>query len=469
MSRIIMLGGGVCGLASGIMLARDGHQVTILERDEAPVPECVEDAWERWSRHGVTQFRQPHYLQPGGRAVLDQEIPDVAGALEQAGALRFDALCMMPPLITDRAPPPGDERFVTVTARRPVLEQVLGRTAQEQPGVDIRRGAAGKRLSVQTYNGTPHVAGVHLVSGEELTSDLVVDAMGRRSQLPTWLKQAGAGALHEEASDSGFIYYTRFFRSSDGQTPIPRGPLLTAVGTFSVVTLPSDNGTWSVTVYISTGDQQLKRLRDPDRWTSVVAACPLQAHWLEGEPITGIMPMSGVIDRYRRMTTNGKPVATGLALLADAWSCTNPSLGRGITFGLLHAAMLREVVRIHLDDPHGFAQAWDRVTEERLTPWIRETIDENRARVRELDALRNGTQPADPAGPETGVQGALLAAMPHDPDLFRVFLESRCCIKPLHEALARPSLVKRILEVARARDRLPLPGPSREQLLQLLS
>jgi hypothetical protein len=82
-------------------------------------------------------------------------------------------------------------------------------------------------------------------------------------------------------------------------------------------------------VYISTGDQPLKRLREPDRWTSLVQACPLHAHWLDGDPITEVTTMSGILDRHRRLVIDGQPVATGIALLADAWACTNPSQGRG--------------------------------------------------------------------------------------------------------------------------------------------
>ena len=59
----IVLGAGLCGLAAGMMLARDGHDVTVLERDAAPVPESPEAAWERWGRDGVAQFRQAHLLQ----------------------------------------------------------------------------------------------------------------------------------------------------------------------------------------------------------------------------------------------------------------------------------------------------------------------------------------------------------------------------------------------------------------------
>ena len=36
MPRITVLGAGVCGLAAAMLLARDGHDVTVLERDPAP-------------------------------------------------------------------------------------------------------------------------------------------------------------------------------------------------------------------------------------------------------------------------------------------------------------------------------------------------------------------------------------------------------------------------------------------------
>jgi len=468
-SRIVVLGAGLCGLGTGIMLARDGHGVTILERDAESLPDSPEHAWEQWARDGVTQFRQAHYLQPGGRAVLDAELPDVASALEAAGALRFDALCMMPPTITDRTPRPGDERFMTITARRPVLEQVFSRTAEAEPGVEIRRGVDVQALETRIYNGTPHVTGVRTGSGEVLSADLVVDAMGRRSQLPRWLAAVGCRAVHEEAEDGGFIYYTRYFRSADGTVPRPLAPLMAPIGTFAIVTLPADNGTWSVTLYISAGDRALKHLRDPELWTAVVAACPLQAHWLEGEPITGVEPMSGVIDRYRRLIVDGQPVATGIAPVADAWACTNPALGRGMTFGLMHARALRDVVRQHLGDPRRFAEEWDAVTESELTPWYRETVAENRGRARDLEALRNEREPDCPTDGPAALNAALLAAMPHDADLFRAFLAARCCLTPLYETFAREDLVQRILEVAHDRECPRLPGPGREQLLALTS
>lgn len=464
-----MLGGGVCGLAAGMMLRRDGHEVTVLERDAEPVPESAEEAWEGWGRDGVTQFRLPHMLLSRGRLVLEAELPDVRDALLAAGGLRFDWLASMPPSITDRAPREGDDRLWTLTARRPVLEQVLGRAAEAEPGLDIRRGVSARELVVGRYDGTPHVQGVLTDAGEELPADLVIDAMGRRSPLPRWLEAAGTRPVHEEAEDSGFIYYGRHFRARDGVLPELRAPAVTRIGSFSVLTLPADNDTWSITLVTSSGDQPLKRLRDVDRWTAVMAACPLHAHWLEGEPISGVQAMGGVLDRYRRFRVNGAPVATGIAAMADAWACSNPSLGRGIALGLWHAQQLRDVTREHLEDPQEFAEAWDTATEETLTPWYRETVQEDRARVAEIEALRSGLAPPMPApGSWVALMPALFRAVPRDPDVYRAFVASRVCLTRLEETCAEEGFIERILELTRESGPPPLLGPDRAQLLALL-
>jgi 2-polyprenyl-6-methoxyphenol hydroxylase-like FAD-dependent oxidoreductase len=468
MARIIVLGGGVCGLAAGMLLTRDGHEVTVLERDAAPVPGSVEEAWERWSRDGVTQFRLAHFLQPGGRMVLEEMLPEVFEGLVSAGAARMDLLGLMPPNLAEGGARSGDERFVTYTARRPVFEQVLGQAAESEPGLEVRRGTGVKGLSMQVGNGTPHVTGVGLDSGETLHADLVVDAMGRGSRLPRWLSDANIAPVHEESEDSGFIYYGRYFRSADGTTPQPFGPLLAPMGTFSILTLPADNGTWAVALVTSSGDQVLKRMRDPDLWTAVIEACPLHAHWLQGEPIGDLEAMGGMIDRYRRPLTDGRPLLTGIALLGDAWACTNPSLGRGISLGLLHTQCLREIVRSHLDDPLEFAQAWDAATEAKLTPWYRETVAEDRDRLHEIDALRSGLEPT-PAGEQSSVlRRALNTAILHDPGIFRAYLESRSVLTPLSETFARDGVAERTLELAGEHEPIVLPGPSREDLLTLL-
>ena len=109
----------------------------------------------------------------------------------------------------------------------------------------------------------------------------------------------------EESEDSGFAYYTRFFRCRGDAVPEVKTNLLTHVGSFSILTLPGDRKTWSITLYASAGDAPLKAFRHPDRWENVVRACPLHAHWLDGEPISDMTIMAGVLDRRRRLTNEG--------------------------------------------------------------------------------------------------------------------------------------------------------------------
>jgi glycine/D-amino acid oxidase-like deaminating enzyme len=98
------MGGGVCGLAAGLLLRRDGHEVAVLERDPAPVPDSVEEAWEGRSRESVTQFRLPHFMLSRGRLVL---------------------------------------------------KQVVARSAEAEPGLEIRRGVAVRELVVVRTTARP--------------------------------------------------------------------------------------------------------------------------------------------------------------------------------------------------------------------------------------------------------------------------------------------------------------------------
>jgi 2-polyprenyl-6-methoxyphenol hydroxylase-like FAD-dependent oxidoreductase len=433
-----------------MMLARDGHRVTVLERDPSPVPADPESAWEAWNRDGVVQFRQAHYLQPLGRAVLEAELPEVLEAFKAAGAYRFDPIAQV---LGPAARREDDERFVTWTGRRTTLESVVARAADREPGVEIRRGVTVTALETRTIDDRVHVTAVRTDAGDRLAGALVIDAMGRSSCLPKLLE-----TVRDEAADSGYLYYTRHFR---GRMPDVRGPINAAVGSFSILTLPADNGTWCVTLYGAAGDRPLKALRDPDKWAALVRACPRHAHWLDGEPITPVMPMGGAIDRMR--STNGDLPAHGLVSLGDAWGATNPSMGSGMSFGLRHVQMLRRVVRDDDDVSAAFAQ----VTEAELRPWHDSTVRIGRARVAEMNALRNGETPPPPEHVNSRVGRALPVAMSRDGEVFRAALEINACLSLPRDVFARPGFAQHVLELAA--DAPPASfGPEREELLTLL-
>ena len=461
MADIVVCGGSVIGLSTAMLLARDGHRVTVLERDAAPPPPTA-GAWDQWPRPGVGQFHQPHTLHPRFRLILDEELPGLVDRLADAGCIWLDYLQLMPPLVRDRSPRDGDDRFRSITGRRPIVEAVVAGAAGDD-GIDVRRGVsvAGLLTGPSVVGGPPHVTGVRTTAGEELPADLVVDAMGRRTKLAEWLAAVGGDSPVTESEECGFVYHSRYFRGA--AVPSFTGPPIVDLGTISVLTIPADNGVWSVTVWAASSDTALRNLRDTDRFEAVVGACPLQAPWLDGEPISDVITTAGVLDRYRRFVVDEQPVATGVAAVGDAWACTNPSAGRGITVGLLHAQRLRDTVRTDIDDPEGFVRAWDRVTETDVAPFYWNQITADRARIAEMDALRRGEEPPAPDATDAAMAAALL----RDPDVFRGMLETGGCLALPEEVFARPGFMDKVFAHAGARTWTP-PGPDRAALLALV-
>ena len=109
--------------------------------------------------------------------------------------------------------------------------------------------------------------------------------------------------------------------------------------------------------------------------------------------------MARLEDRYRGFVVDGKPVATGVVAVADAWACSNPANGRGVSIGMLHALVLRDQLRaVGLDDPAAFAEAFHAATAETVEPWYRATLTTDRHRLGEVDAGIRGAayDPPDP-------------------------------------------------------------------------
>ena len=200
-------------------------------------------------------------------------------------------------------------------------------------------------------------------------------------------------------------------------------------------------------------------------------ACPLHAHWLDGEPITPVLPMSGIVDRYRRFVVEGAPVATGFVAIADAWACTNPSAGRGLTVGCLHAVQLRNAIRESGSDARALVENFDRLTEQHVAPWYHAQIAVDRWRFAEMEALRSNQPPPPPAGELAARILAFMSTIATDPDLFRAGMEYIGTVTPVQEIVRRPQVMERVRKAREAMKDAPppaIPGPNRQQLLELV-
>jgi 2-polyprenyl-6-methoxyphenol hydroxylase-like FAD-dependent oxidoreductase len=456
-----------------MLLEGDGHRVRVLERDSGSPPGEPDEAWFGWERRGVNQFRMIHYFLPRFRKELHAALPDVEAAIEAAGALRNNLVAGAPAEISG-GPREGDDDFESLTGRRPVVEAAIAGVAEGRPGVEVLRGTAVASLltGASAIDGVPHVVGVRLEDGRELTADLVVDAGGRRSALPRWLEAIGARPCAEELDDCGFIYYGRHFRSPDGTLPPAMGPLLSHHGSVSILTLPADNGTWGVGFVTVADDAAMRGLRRADRWDAALRSYPLVAHWADGEPLDDdVAVMAKIEDRIRETVVDGVPVATGVATIGDAWACTNPSVGRGASIGLLHALALRDLLRSSpslLGDPGGFALAWHDRTKSSIEPWYRATLHFDRNRLNEAKAAIDG-RPYEPDDVVWAFTKALEGGAMLDPDVFRGYVSVAGLLRSGEELFGEPGFAEKVLEVGAGWRDQPDFGPTRDELVKIVN
>jgi 2-polyprenyl-6-methoxyphenol hydroxylase-like FAD-dependent oxidoreductase len=440
MAEILVLGAGLTGLTTAMLLARDGHDVTVLERDAAEPPPGVEASWTGWDRAGVAQFRQLHLMLPRWREVMETELPSVLDAVRAAGGLD-SSLLHHRPFGQTGGWQPGDERFALITARRPVLEAAVASAAASCPGLRIRRGVAVTGLLTSDAGAVPQVVGVRTDSGD-VPAELVVDAGGRRSTVARWIVDVGGRAPVEERADCGFVYYGRHFR---GAMPAGVDAMLSHNDSVSLLTLPADNGTWGVGITTSSRDRALRSLRHVPCWEAAMRRYPATEGWIDAEPITGISVMAGIEDRRRQLVVDSVPAVTGLVAVGDAAASTNPSLGRGASIGALHACVLRDVVaKEGTADPEALVLRFAAESAARVEPYVESTLSFDRHRLAEIEADVAGV-PYQPDDPSWAVTRALGAGAREDPLVARALAAIASAQALPGEVLSDPAVREHVL------------------------
>ncbi len=128
------------GSTAALLLARDGHRVTLVDRDDLrPAPD-VESAAATAFRATAPQIVQPHVVLATCRTLLRQRLPDVYSSMIEAGAVEAALNTQMPDTLNDHASVPGDDDLTLVMTRRATVDWVLERSVAAEPGVDVRHG-----------------------------------------------------------------------------------------------------------------------------------------------------------------------------------------------------------------------------------------------------------------------------------------------------------------------------------------
>ena len=305
--RAVILGSGPVGMTAAILLARHGHDVTLVDRDPGPTK------GRDWDRVGVMQFHLPHAFRARARTVLDERLPDLFGALMAAGVENAD---------------------LGLHARRSVFERAMWELASAEPRVTRLTGHVD---DIDVADGVAH--GV-VVDSNYVDADLVVDASGRGGRLTAAYRPAST------ALDCGVAYACRRYVLRPGAEPGPTngGPgLVCEREGFVSLLFTEDADHFTVLFVRARDDRMLAELRHSEIFEVATRLIPEVAAWVDPSrsvPVDRVRAGAHLLNEYRGQPTEVRR----LLAIGDAVCTTNPMGARGVSLGFESAAALADIV-----------------------------------------------------------------------------------------------------------------------------
>jgi uncharacterized FAD-dependent dehydrogenase len=176
-TRPLVIGAGPCGLFAALLLAQMGFKPIILERGKV-VRERTKDTWKLWRKSLLDTESNVQYGEGGAGTFSDGKLysqikdPRHLGRKVLTEFVKAEA---PPEILTEAHPHIGTFRLVKMVENmRETIESLGGEYRFESRVTD---------LDIQIdSDGTRHVRGVMLASGEHITADHVVLAIGHSSR-----------------------------------------------------------------------------------------------------------------------------------------------------------------------------------------------------------------------------------------------------------------------------------------------
>ncbi len=482
--HVAVVGAGIAGMCTALALSKQGHRITVLERDHPPPEGNADQAFFEWQRRGAAQFRHPHAFLGLMCSLLEEQHPELLEDFFRAGARRVNFDEIVPPhLQTQYAPEAGDEKLWILLCRRATLETVLRHHVESQGNVTIKNTTYV--TGIETTSDPLTLTGLQLTDRTNdnarsvFEADVYIDAAGRASKFRQWFNGLGAN-ITEERDDAEIVYYTRHYRLKPGVEEPNRHenpPAAGDLGYMKFGVFPGDGGHFALIICLPNGESELRSaVKSGEQFDAICREIPGLAPWIAPEKATATTEPFGIGEIHsvwRNFVADDTPQVRNFFAVGDASARTNPLYGRGCSTGILHAHLLADVLAT-VDDPMHRALEFERRTHERIRPICEASLREDKNGIRRAEAVMQGL-PRDQATNLKKWFGlafgdALAAAARDEMHVFRGMMRTFNLLENPGEFLNDPAVKRTVFRyMLRGRKRngqaRVQPGPGRNDML----